>query len=265
MPIIPSAADPQLAIFEFLAYLISPKDEAARTAINQNAMGVAVAQAFAHDLIDTSSMSRELKLAVAEAPAPGSFFQTLADGADVFAWDVGEILLTVLSLSEHASSVASVNKAVALQLRRMAMRNREVVSSEHLMRRWSALKPVSHFLGALAMGCGINIMRVPQLLSVWRLDDPKKDLKFSRDAWRNLPLGDAKAGQSLSTALIEWITVADELRRKAHQVYAHGQKVQGKPLLSEEEAWFFGPEVGLAQCPFQMLRLPQDEMDYLLN
>jgi len=265
MPVISSAHDPRLAIIEFLGYLMSPKDNLARAAIEQSTIGVVMAQAFARDLIDPSTMNRELKQVVAEAPAPGTFFQSFADEADVFAWDVGEILLTVLSLSEHASSAASVNKAIALQLRRMAMRNREMVTPDHLMRKWSALKPVSHFLGALAMGCGVNIIRVPHLLSVWSLDGPQKDLKFNRDAWRDLPLGDAKAEQSLFAALMEWISVADELRRKAHQVYAHGQKAQGKPLLSEEETWFFGPEVGLARCPFQMLRLPQDEMDYLLN
>ena len=64
---------------------------------------------------------------------------------------------------------------------------------------------------------------ITSVASIWRRG-PAGEATFDKSAWDNLPITDAGLGLRVASLALDWIAVADALRRKAHKVYAHGQR-----------------------------------------
>jgi len=258
MPAIPSSGPPGTALFEFFAHIESPRDEKERERLRRAMHGIALGQAFLRNEIPEESLTREKRALIVNAPSPGEFYQSVSDGMDEYSSDVGDILLTVLALSEHHPALASVNNAVQLQIWRRANAGKQPGSHAHLMRKWSQLKPVSHFLAAMQMGCMRD--RPSAFQGLWSINDGQ-NLKFNADVFENIRL-DPMSFVRVLFALLDWAEISEQLLKWAKKTYAHGQKI---PLLTEEEAWFFGPEMPLPERKFQLCPVSKGEQNFLLT
>lgn len=264
MPQIPTTPHPILTVLQVVGFLQCPNDPAQRDEFLKDFAGLTLAQSFAREVIDVTALDRDQKRTIANAPSPAAFFQAVDDAPDTYGRDIGEIFLTVLALGEHAQVLASLNNAVELQIRRRAQRGKPKVTREHLIRKWSEQKPVSHFLAALRIGC------VGELAAIFGLRDFGKEnaaldaSKVGHD-FEQMNFTDIAVGVRTLDWLVDFVSIAEELRRRAARTYGQGQKVLNRPLLSADEAWFFAPELNLPKPEFSMAKLAREELDYLLT
>ncbi len=260
MPQFPTRSHPIYTLMQPVIYFDHPNDENKRAEVLDALEGIRLGQTF---LQNPSSVvfDKKQRALIVNAPPPQQFFEASLDNTDKYIGDVGDILLTVLTLAEHAPRLASVNNAVALRMRRRAQLGHPTLSREHIFRKWSQFKPISHFLAALLMGTN-SFFETPLLKNVWK-EVPKKGNHFDLEAFEAANSNVTPWAIVLMVfGMLDWASLAEQLRRRAEKTFAHGQKI---PLLTSEETWFFGPEIPLSQPEFCLAPLPKDEIGFLIT
>lgn len=249
------------------AFMFYPRDQTARenylNGIEKSLPGIA----FAAGMSDLANLTDQDRRNIALGPRIDDTLRRFVANVEEYGFISGYILYYVLSLASHAPELASVSKAIDLFRYKMHQKGK-APSREHLFRKWSEYKSVSHFYTALLVDPS------PLKRSAERLDNMFIDLHAPEPTLRPEALVELAQSANDPTKYAEillleetlhWLAIAEAIRRQACRTYPLAQPGRKMTILDDEETWTVPPQIKLPKVEFSLLPLSQESMDFLLG